>query len=185
MDKTQLRKDMKHKRSLLTETERRDFSEQAARRLMSLKIMLNAQSIGLFSSVGEEIDTAVLYDYLSESGRQVFFPRMDKASRSLNWGHVETLKTMVQGPYGIFEPELATDCTAQLDLIVVPGLGFGLNGGRLGYGAGWYDRTLKHFKGPVVGLGYDCQVLESVPTEAHDRPVHWIVTELRAIPLGD
>ena len=110
---------------------------------------------------------------------------MDRSSRSLSWGQVKTLKTMVPGPYGILEPETATDSAADLDVIVVPGLGFGLNGGRLGYGAGWYDRTLDVFKGPVVGLGYNCQVLDFVPAEAHDRPVHWIVTELRAIPVGN
>ena len=71
-----------------------------------------------------------------------------------------------------------------MELIVVPGLGFGLNGGRLGYGAGWYDRTLEGFEGTVVGLGYEFQVLEAVPTEGHDHPVNWIATELRAIPIG-
>ena len=183
MDKALLRENMKQKRSELTQSERQRFSEQAANILMGSEALLGCENIGLFSSIGSEIDTSHLYIDLVDSGRRVFFPKMDKSSRSLTWGSVDELASMEQGPYGVLEPESATHGVAELDLIVVPGLGFGLNGGRLGYGAGWYDRTLELFEGTVVGFGFDFQVLEAVPAEAHDRPVQWIVTELRAIPL--
>ncbi len=184
MDKALLRENMKQKRALLTQQEHQRFSQQAADMLLGSELLLNCENIGVFSSIGSEIDTTPLFADLTDSGRRVFFPKMDNASRSLTWGPVDTLASMVKGPYGVLEPERATNGVADLDLIVVPGLGFGLNGGRLGYGAGWYDRTLELFEGKVVGFGFECQVLEAVPTEVHDHPVHWIVTELRAIPLG-
>ena len=185
MDKVQLREKMKQERSLLTEQERIDFAQAAAQSLMGSDALLKIDNIGLFASVRDEIDTKPLFEALVASGRQVFFPKMDMQSRALNWGPVDALDSLVKGPYGISEPASATYSVADLGMIVVPGLGFGLNGGRLGYGAGWYDRSLDVFQGMVVGLGYDCQVLEVVPAEEHDQPVHWIVTELRAIPLGD
>ena len=185
MDKASLREKMKQERSKLTEQDRNQFAQQAADRLMGAELLITCENIGVFSSIGTEIDTGPLFADLMDSGRRVFFPKMDKSSRSLNWGQAATLGSMVEGPHGVLEPESATYSVTDLDLIVVPGLGFGLNGGRLGYGAGWYDRTLESFEGPVVGFGFDCQVLEAVPSQVHDRPVNWIVTELRAIPIGN
>ena len=185
MDKALLRQNMKQMRAQLTEQERDEFAQQAADRLLGSEILIKCENVALFSSIGSEIDTSPLFTGLMDSGRRAFFPKMDKSSRSLSWGPAQTLASMVEGPYGVLEPKSATYSVAELDMIVVPGLGFGLNGGRLGYGAGWYDRTLELFEGPVVALGFDCQVPEAVPTEVHDHPVHWIFTELRAIPIGD
>ena len=66
-------------------------------------------------------------------------------------------------------------------LILVPLVGFDLKGRRLGYGGGFYDRTLEQLKqsGPltVVGLAYAAQKLAKVPAEAHDMRLDWVITE--------
>ena len=110
---------------------------------------------------------------------------MQKQSKSLSWGRIDAWDALVRGPMGIGQPVEAPNGSSELELIVVPGLGFGLNGGRLGYGAGWYDRTLELFDGVVVGLGFECQVLDGVPVEEHDHLVDWIVTELRAVSVKE
>ncbi len=95
-------------------------------------------------------------------------------------------------PYslGIREPksELRTDPSRQaepdeLALILLPGLGFDLSGGRLGRGGGYYDRFLSRVPAnvPRVGLAFECQLLERIPMQPHDQKVDWIVTENRTI----
>lgn len=183
MDKLKLRQDLKRRRALLSNAERLSFATAAADHLMGISPMASSRRIGLYRSVRDELSTEPLFRQLLEAGREVFFPKMDQMTGALNWGASTDLSALVKGPFGIPEPTKATSDTASLDMIVVPGLGFGLKGGRLGYGAGWYDRTLEHFKGQIIGFGFECQVLDAVPVEGHDRSVHWIVTELRAIPI--
>ena len=185
MEKDELRQRLRLARAALPVSDRRHFAAAAVQHLISIPNVSGVQNIGLFASVRDEIDTRPVFEHLISMGKTVFFPRMQKSSHALTWGALASWDALVAGPMGIGQPEEAPSDAQELDLIVVPGLGFGLNGGRLGYGAGWYDRTLDVFKGPVVGLGYNCQVLDFVPAEAHDQPVHWIVTELRAIPVGN
>ena len=70
-----------------------------------------------------------------------------------------------------------------LDLIVVPGVAFDRNGGRMGYGAGFYDRYFKKIskdnikKIVKLALAYDFQILEKIPMNEQDVPVNYIITE--------
>jgi 5-formyltetrahydrofolate cyclo-ligase len=68
--------------------------------------------------------------------------------------------------------------------VVVPGLAFDSRGYRLGYGAGAFDRFLAGRRVLTVGFGYDLQIVDRVPVEAHDVPVGWLVTESRALETG-
>ena len=71
-----------------------------------------------------------------------------------------------------------------VDAFILPGLAFDAQGGRLGYGAGYYDRILSKAarNAPKIALCYDWQVLEEpLPQEPHDIPVDWIVTDTRVI----
>jgi len=63
-------------------------------------------------------------------------------------------------------------------LVLVPGVAFDAEGGRLGRGGGAWDRALADSRGAVIfGVGYEMQVVERVPREAHDRPMQALVTE--------
>ena len=183
MDISKLRQELKGRRAQLSKADRFGFAQAAAEQFLRIPIFSSGQRVGLYRCVRDEMSTVPLFRELLVAGREVFFPKMDQSTGALNWGACQDLGALVKGPFGIPEPAEATEHAASLDMIVVPGLGFGLNGGRLGYGAGWYDRTLEYFEGKVIGFGFECQVLDAVPVEGHDRPVHWIVTELRAIPI--
>jgi 5-formyltetrahydrofolate cyclo-ligase len=185
MGKVKLRQELRLRRAAISKASRADFSASAAQNLVSIPELSKTENIGLFASVRDEIDTRPLFEELLYRGKNVFFPRMQKQSQSLSWGRIEAWDALVRGPMGIGQPVEAPNGSSELGLIVVPGLGFGLNGGRLGYGAGWYDRTLELFDGVVVGLGFECQVLDGVPVEEHDHLVDWIVTELRAVSVKE
>ena len=66
---------------------------------------------------------------------------------------------------------------ASPDLILIPGLAFSKNGKRLGRGKGYFDRYLENFKGLRIGIGFECQLFEEVPTDEHDEKLNWLITE--------
>lgn len=185
MEKNKLRQELGALRAAIPGASRAEFAAAAAEQVASLPEVSNIEQIGIFASIRDEIDTRPLFEKMITLGKRVFFPRMQKSTNSLTWGRIDSWDALVAGPMGIGQPQEAPIGAEDLGLIVVPGLGFGLNGGRLGYGAGWYDRTLELFDGVVVGLGFECQVLDGVPVEGHDHLVDWIVTELRVISIAE
>lgn len=185
MEKIKLRQDLRVLRAAISSVSRPEFAAAAAKNVISIPDLSNIEKIGVFASIRDEIDTRPLFEKMIALGKSVFFPRMQESTNLLTWGRIDSWDALVAGPMGIGQPEEAPSRAQDLGLIVVPGLGFGLNGGRLGYGAGWYDRTLELFGGVVVGLGFECQVLDGVPVEGHDHLVDWIVTELRAISIAE
>lgn len=62
-------------------------------------------------------------------------------------------------------------------VLLIPGLAMSKKGERLGRGGGYYDRYLEHFTGLKIGLTFDCCLVESLPSESHDQPMDWVVTE--------
>lgn len=87
-------------------------------------------------------------------------------------------EALVQGPFGIRRPRAPEIYTGAIEAVVVPGLGFTADGGRLGYGKGFYDRWLAgHPDACRIGLAYAAQVLPMLPIEAHDERLDILVTE--------
>jgi len=84
---------------------------------------------------------------------------------------------LVDGPAGIQEPSSACEACGGPDVAVVPAVGVTKEGARLGRGGGHYDRFLAGYGGPSVALAFSVQVVRSVPEEAHDRRVGWVITE--------
>lgn len=88
------------------------------------------------------------------------------------------------GRFGILEPKASLRRSSQhrvsaeeIDVILVPGVAFDANGGRLGHGAGFYDRFFSRCDGVRVGLAYECQLVDAIPMADHDVRVDWLVTE--------
>jgi 5-formyltetrahydrofolate cyclo-ligase len=92
---------------------------------------------------------------------------------------------LAAGPRGVREPRRRRPVeAADLDVVVVPGVAFDGAGARLGRGAGFYDRFLHALPARVwrVGVAFDLQILERVPTEGHDARLDLVVTETRTLP---
>ena len=94
------------------------------------------------------------------------------------------------GSFGILEPGLQNRQVSliEADLIVVPGVAFDLQGHRIGFGKGYYDRCLSQLtkKVPIAGLCHDFQLLDEIPAEGHDVRMQYVVTDKRmVIPSGE
>lgn len=139
-----------------------------------------AHVIAGYISIGDEADVAPLLGLLAGQGANLALPAVatrDAALEFRRWKPEDSLEAglfATQHPSELAEREVP-------DLLLVPLLAFDLEGGRLGYGGGYYDRTLAGLraKGPViaVGIGYAGQRMDGLPRETHDQPLDWIVTE--------
>ena len=179
--KRSLRHVLRERRSLLRPEQRQSRGRRASKRLGACLQVHGVRRVGLFASIRCEIPTEPAFEVLREQGCEVALPRILEDSEILEFGWVQDWTNLVFGRYHIPEPVGEVAELRHLDAIVVPGLGFDASGGRLGYGAGWYDRTLASYAGWVVGFGFDVQVVEAVPMEPHDRRLDFVVTDERTL----
>ncbi len=133
-----------------------------------------------------EVDTRPLLAALHAAGKRLYLPVVslseDGAMTQAAWAPGEPLRPNRWGAPEP-EPEACPLAVELLDLAIVPCLGAGLDGGRLGFGKGYYDRFLAGFAGPVVGLAYEGCLWPTLPCEAHDVRLTRLVTEARAAPI--
>lgn len=156
-------------------------------RVQALPETERAQVVHLYWPLPDrrEIDTRPLAAWLQAQGKQVVLPRVVRLTR----GSTGTLPRMTHhrftgeaalrpNRWGIQEPTdtppLSLD---QIDLVVVPALGAGRNGHRIGHGYGFYDEFLRLTAAPSICLVYEACLCDRVPAEEHDVPVSAIVTE--------
>lgn len=176
--KRALRREMKSRRLAMPAEERERRSEAAASVLRESSYWHDARSLGLFRSMGAEIETAGLIRDAWRAGRRVALPVAPGLGQPLIFRWVTDATALVESRYGAMEPAASAPVARvdELDLLVVPGLAFDVRGARLGYGGGYYDRTLVG-AGPAVMYAFACQRVESVPEEPHDQRVTAVVTE--------
>lgn len=136
--------------------------------------------IGCYVPIGAEPDLLASMARWNAAGIDTALPRVAAPAAALAFDRWVPGDELVAGPFG-------TSHAARVDpvlpgLLVIPCLGFERGGHRLGYGGGYYDRTLAAHAPHTVGVCYD--VLEVIGFEAqpHDRPLDWIVTESRVLP---
>ena len=132
--------------------------------------------VGGYHALPEEADPALLLARLVEIGCTVAFPRVTGKDQPLEFHHVPDGEVLAPGSFGIPEP-LESWPRAVPDLLLVPLLAFDAKGHRLGYGGGFYDRTLALLKVPATGIAYAGQEISSIPSEAHDRTLDMVLTE--------
>ncbi len=143
----------------------------------ALPPVLRARCVGLYAPIGSEVDVAPLLQHLVAAGRMVALPRM-RPDKRLDFVAVVSLGALSPGAFGIREPTGLALPMVQLDLVMAPGLAFDGEGRRLGYGGGYYDRTLLGYTGMVMGVAFSQQIHAALPGAPHDRPVDGVVCEL-------
>ncbi len=155
----------------------------ASERLAELGIGLTGSLAGVemsaFLAIGEEIDPLPLMRRLWASGHAVGLPVMVGKARPLvfrQWHEGERLKEV---QWGIREPEESARVIVP-DVVLVPLLAFDVRGYRLGYGGGFYDRSIAEIRAakPVttIGLAYDELEVDAVPHDEYDQRLDWVLT---------
>ena len=185
MPKKALRRDLLARRRDMDQTTWHFASKAAQQHLADLALFQQAGCIALYSPIQQEIDTELLFTRARSAGKRVLYPLV--CDNNLQFREVTEAGQRTAGAFGILEPcRLGEDHSLEaVDLIVVPGVAFDLQGHRIGFGKGYYDRCLsQHQKhGIIVGLCHDFQLLEQIPAEGHDIRMEYIVTDTRVIQV--
>jgi len=153
----------------------------AARANALLDTRLAAGSvIALYAAKGTEVETLAIDAHATAHGLRVAYPRVVAGDRRLVF-HEVPRAGLVAARFGLREPR-ADAPTIPLDQIaafVIPGIAFDRAGGRIGWGRGYYDATLEAAPAALrIGLAFECQLVDHIVREAHDIPVHHILTEV-------
>lgn len=133
-----------------------------------------AQTVLLYKHKGAEFSVNSLGNAAFRDGKQVAFPRVEGNRLVLH--RIDAWTGLMPGAFGIDEPSEGAPVVSPdtVDVAVVPGLAWAADGARLGQGGGFYDRLLPDVGGTSMGVGFDVQVVEEVPVEAHDVPVQQV-----------
>lgn len=138
----------------------------------------SATRVALFWPIIErnEVDLRELDARLRAARTRVFYPAIDAETRAMTFRDGEDLE---ERGFGFREPPPSAAVASALDVIIVPGLMFDATGHRIGYGAGYYDRTIPRFVPPAltVGVCFHFQLGAEVPALEHDVRVHMVVTD--------
>jgi 5-formyltetrahydrofolate cyclo-ligase len=130
-----------------------------------------------FWPMGREIDIRPLLHALHERGHAIALPVTPKRGQPLQFRRWAPGDALVRGPMGTSQPAPAAERLTP-DWLLVPLLAFDRAGRRLGYGGGYYDRTLAALPGATaLGVAYACQELDEVPAGEDDARLHAIATE--------
>ncbi len=136
--------------------------------------------VSAYVAIGDEADPVALLRALRARGHVIALPRVAGRGKPLDFHRYEAGQALVSGGFGLFEP--ARDWPhIEPDILVVPLLAFDARGYRIGYGAGFYDRTLAKLRAArdvlAVGFAFAGQEFETVPHDQNDQRLDWIVTE--------
>jgi len=159
-----------------------DSSRQIQQRLLSEEVFARAEVLALYSEIHNEVSTGFVAEKALALGKILAFPRV--AGDDLEFIEVESLDDLSVGAFDVLEPKgRETVDLSALDMVVVPGVVFDKRGHRLGYGKGFYDRTLSRCSKDCVkvGLAYDFQLIEALPSAEHDEELSLLITEERIL----
>lgn len=161
----------------------------AARRLSELNLPIAVARgviVSGFFPIRGEIDPMPLMHVLWDSGATLALPVVSGRDQPLAFRQWEPDAPLVRGSHGTREP-IATAPEAVPDILLVPFAAFDREGHRIGYGAGYYDRTLERLRSmkPVIaiGVGFAVQEIERVPSSDHDARLDLVLTDKEVIDL--
>lgn len=169
MQKSQIRQHIRMLKGMFTEQQLKESSEAIIQRLLACPAIHRAKTILMYYSLSDEVDTHHVLDLLVEKGKTVLLPAV------LNDTDIElrryTSPADLQGGFfDIMEPigEVFTH-EEEIEVAVVPGMGFDGRGNRLGRGKGYYDRLLARLPHTYkIGVCFDFQKMPGIPADEHD-----------------
>lgn len=174
IEKNELRYKMRQLRLVLPDTSKKTAAREVFDRLEKTAAFLLADRIMMYHSLPDELST---HDFLKKwSGKKRFYlPRVNGVNLEVLPYEESRLEL---GSFHIEEPtgNEMTD-PSEIELVVVPAVAYDRQGRRLGRGKGFYDRFLQHTNATKVGVGYEFQLLDELPSEPHDVSMDMIVTQ--------
>ncbi|MCF7972239.1 MAG: 5-formyltetrahydrofolate cyclo-ligase [Phycisphaerae bacterium] len=186
MDKAQLRKRLRNDLMNMSPEARAQKSQRACLNLVSFSLFQEASTIMIFLSLEYEIDTAKAIEQAWAQGKTVAVPRISSAhNRTMECVGIKSFQEEFSvNSFGLRHPvSQAIVPMEEIDLVVAPGLGFDLQGNRLGQGGGYYDRFLcaPQLSATRCGFAFEEQIITGIPTHDHDQAMEFLVTDKQSV----
>jgi len=183
--KAEIRSLIQKKRNNMHFSEVSEKSRRIKDRLFSTDEFKDAETVLFYISYDNEVYTHEMIQGSLRMKKHIAVPKTDLRTRTIICSSLLKWDDLLSGTYTILEPR--QDCVNKIspesfDLVIIPGIAFDCQGNRIGHGKGYFDRLLqKKIHAHRFGLAFELQIVESIPTERHDRTVEKIVTEDRII----
>jgi 5-formyltetrahydrofolate cyclo-ligase len=176
--KESVRKILRQKKEAMLPEDRLSKSQRICRHLMN--VISDGETVMVFTSKEKEVNTRPLIMALFGQGNPVVVPIIVKEDYSLRLSYLRDFSALVPSTFGVPEP-IGSEIPAaadDIDTIILPMLGFDRKGGRIGYGAGYYDRFLSKTPGlRKIGIAFACQEVDNLPVDENDIRMDAIITE--------
>ncbi len=178
MNKAEQRKLLKAARDGMSESERREKSAAVLKLLTDWEIYKKARAVMTYVSFGSEVGTDAIIEKILSDGKTAAVPLCGDGAE-MTARVIRARNELSPGTYGVPEPTESSPLLSKddIDLMIVPGLGFDKSGNRIGYGKGYYDRYLKNYRGVSVGLCCGACLRDNICGGPHDQKVDFIITE--------
>ena len=176
-----LRKKFSEIRGNITDKAAKDA--EITERFLNMERVRDADCIMVYASFGSEVETYGIVDAFLGTDKKIAYPRCEE-NGIMVFHVIESFADLHEGMYRISEPDISLPVAEVTDrtVCIIPGLAFTENGGRLGYGGGYYDRFLldnPHIY--TIALSYEELITDELPLLQHDLMVNSIVTEERTV----
>jgi 5-formyltetrahydrofolate cyclo-ligase len=186
--KRALRAELRERRRNRTGPERKAATDGFTERLTELTRRLGAHSVSCYLSAPDEPNTRPYLDWARRNGIRLLFP-ISREDGLLDWTTATPGEDEYIGLYGMPEPvgePLGPIAINDVDLILVPAAAIDRNGMRLGWGRGYYDKTLGSMERcpPVYGVVFDSEFVDEVPSERHDQALDGAITPTRTVEFS-
>lgn len=174
--KAELRKQVLQEMKAIPREQKQAMDQVLTEHFVHHPFYQEAKIIATYLSFPHEFQTQGLIEQALKDGKKLLVPKTYPKGR-MDFV-VYDPQQLVKTSFGLLEPQgnLEVVDTSQIDLIHVPGLAFTMEGYRIGYGGGYYDRYLKHFPGHTLSTVYPCQIRDFSP-ENHDIPVQEVLID--------
>lgn len=179
--KQKLRQQIIQKINLMKEEEIVKKSKKVIKKLNNLEVFKRSKNICVYISKKDEVFTHNLIQSLLKN-KNVFVPYVEKDTLKIS--QIKNFSDLEKGTFDIFEPKLKIEFNGKIDLVIVPGVAFDKNCGRLGRGNGYYDKFLRDKDFLKIALAFDEQILDKVPMGNHDISMDIVITENQFFEKG-
>jgi 5-formyltetrahydrofolate cyclo-ligase len=186
--KRAMRAELRERRQLLSQSARDAASAGIREQLDTLVDTLGVRSMSCFLSTVTEPGTREFVDAAVRRGIRVLLP-ITRADGLLDWSVATPDIDITEGLHGLPEPVgelLGPIAVNDVDLLAIPAAAVDRRGMRLGWGRGFFDKTLGSMEGcpPVYAVIYDSEFVDEVPSDLHDQPVDGVVTPTQTVLLA-
>lgn len=167
-------------RNSLDSVTKKAMDNEIYNKLICCELYIKAKNIFIYLSFGSEVETKNIINKALKDGKEVYIPKIYKEDKSMKAIRLNSFDELKENSMGILEPinDSKYIDKKEIDLILVPGVVFDLNGNRIGYGGGYYDRYLEDIKGirNKLVLAYDIQIVDFIQSESHDIGFDYIIS---------